>query len=127
VRTLRESELLKQGHVFSAEAYAGQDEADVEDIIGRTTYVALVNKCYGLKRPNAMPAKVPLGTNKRIVKAVEQHFALLPPTIPEFDHYSPAVYLTEHSAELRDSLPDLTAALDRFETMFRDLNASMPT
>lgn len=127
VRTLRDSELMQQGHVFSAESYAGQDEADLEDVIGRTAYIALVNQCYGLKRPNAFLTKKPQDASNRVVKEVEDAFSLLPPQIPNFDHYSPSLYLTEHSGELRDSLPGLNAALDRFEILFRDLNALMPS
>lgn len=127
VRTLRESELLRQGHVFSAEAYADQDEADVEDIIGRDAYIALVNQSYGLKARNILPAKKPKDADARVVKEVTQHFSLLPPEMPNFDHYTPSVYLTEHSAEIRDSLPGLDVALDRFEALFRDLNALLPT
>lgn len=126
VRTLRESELLREGHVFSAEAYAGQDEADVEDIIGRANYVALVNAAYGLKRPNALPAKKPREVPIRVLQEVHKHFDVLPPTIPNFDHYTPAAYLTEHAADLRDSLPDLEGTLERFEALFRDLNALLP-
>lgn len=127
VRTLRESNLMKEGHVFSAESYAGQDEADLEDVIGRSTYVALINKCYGLKRPRAFLAKKPADASTRVAKEVEDAFAVMPPEIPNFDHYTPALYLMEHSAELRDSLPGFDAALDRFEVLFRDLNALLPT
>ena len=49
IRTLKESELLRAGHVFSAEMYVDQAEADIEDILGRQLYIALVNKCYPVK------------------------------------------------------------------------------
>lgn len=126
IRTLRESEILRQGHVLSAESYAGQDEADIEDLIGRDAYVGLVNKAYGLKRPNTVRSKKPQEASKRVVKEVEDHFALLPPDIPNFDHYSPAAFLVENSTDLRDDLPGLDQALNRFEALFKDLNALLP-
>lgn len=48
IRNLKESEILKKGHVFSAEMYADQEEADIEDVIGRSFYVTLINQCYNL-------------------------------------------------------------------------------
>ncbi len=53
VRSLKESILLKKGHVFSAEMYTDQDEADIEDLLGRSFYVTLVNKCYSLGDSNS--------------------------------------------------------------------------
>ena len=58
----------------------------------------------------------------RVVKEVEAHFAILPPDAPEFDHYAPAEFLMSRSAKLRKSLPELDAALDRFQRLFDDLN-----
>ncbi len=50
VQKLREAEILRSGHVLTADSYAGQNEADIEDILGRTTYVEIVNKCYALSK-----------------------------------------------------------------------------
>jgi predicted ATP-dependent endonuclease of OLD family len=60
VRDLRETLLLQRGHVFSADTFANQSEADIEDLIGRSTYVALVNKAY------ALPSNHKLHKNKGI-------------------------------------------------------------
>jgi energy-coupling factor transporter ATP-binding protein EcfA2 len=126
VRTLRDSEVLRQSHIFSAESYAGQAEADIEDILGRGLYVELVNLAYALPKDqqlgNTRPATAPI----RVVREVEDHFRVLPPDVSEFDHLTPAVYLMEHTSELRNRLPELAQALDRFEKLFRDLNALLP-
>jgi len=71
-------------HVFTAEAYAGQAEADIEDILGNDLYLALVNACYGLKTKQ-MVAACPTGT--RVVKHVEDHFRTLTGAA-EFDHFT---------------------------------------
>lgn len=122
VQRLRDNALLKAGHVFTVDSYTGQPEADVEDMLGRSLYAALVNKCYKLPKTRAVPSVMPRDGSVRVVKDVERHFATLPATVPEFDHYTPATYLIEHSAELVSELPEVDAALDRFETLFIDLN-----
>lgn len=114
--------LLRAGRVFTADEYAGQVEADIEDIIGRANYVDLVNKCYELEPTRRVPAAKPNGASQRALKEVEAHFATLPPGAPTFDHYAPAEFLVRQGAKLRKVLPDLEGALDRFERLFRDLN-----
>lgn len=122
IRSLRESDLLRKGHVFSAETYVGQDEADIEDMLGPSLYISLVNQCYSLDQPHGLPEqKRPEGLI-RVLEYVERRFATLPAEVAEFNHYKPASFLVENTAELRKALPDLDQALDRFERLFNDLN-----
>jgi len=123
VRSLVESEVLKAGHVFSAEMYIEGDEADLEDILGRHLYISLVNKCYSLDESQQIPYKKPRDAPERVILEVESHFKTLPIT---FDHYTPAVFLTENTAELRKALPKLDEALRRFERLFKDINSILP-
>lgn len=122
VRNLKESELLRKGHVFSAEMYTGEDESDIEDIIGRHTYIALVNQCYGLHNGEALPDGKPYTASKLVVSEVEEHFRSLPTGAPIFDHYRPASFLAENSTKLKKNFPELDGALCRFEKLFKDLN-----
>ena len=123
IRDLKESSMLKKGHVFSAEMYIDQDEADIEDLLGRSFYVALVNKCYSLADPYTIPGEKPENAPIRVLKEVENHFSLLPnEKFPEFDHYTPCSFLIENTANLRSILPDVGLSLDRFEKLFRDIN-----
>lgn len=124
VEELRRSKLLRDGHVFTAETYAGQPEADTEDIIGPGNYVALVNACFGLGANQAVPV-APAAT-PRIVRFVEDRFRLLPAPIPEFDHFSPSAFLMERRTTVMSGLPDQIGALARFEKLFGDLNAALP-
>lgn len=124
VRELRESKLLLDGHVLTAEAYSGQAEADIEDVIGRTAYADLVRQAYALSEAKSLPAKRPKGAPERLVKEVEAHFRTLPPEVSEFDHYRPAEYLTQQGVQ--SSLSGLDEALDRFESIFRALNSLLP-
>jgi hypothetical protein len=111
---MRKGDLLRAGHVLTADQYAGQAEADIEDIIGRSTFVELVNKCYGLSGARALPTKKPKDAPDRAVKEAELH-------VDNFDHFRPAEYLTQQGLSLE--LTDLDKALDRFERLFVDLNA----
>jgi hypothetical protein len=62
---------------------------------------------------------------ERVVKDVEDAFRLLPPSTLEFDHFFPSSFLVENPAVLT-SLPSYKEALDRFEKLFKDLNALLP-
>jgi len=121
VEQMRKSQLLLAGHVLTAEQYAGQAEGDIEDIIGRNMYVALVNKCYGLTAATVLPTQKPTNAPTRVVKEVEDHFRTVATAVPEFDHFRPSEFLTQSGLDC--ALPGLESALDRFEGLFSDLNA----
>lgn len=122
VRNLRESDLLKKGHIFTADIFAEQDEADIEDLIGRSNYVTLINECYSLTDKNKLPEKKPTKTPKRVVQEVDDHFRLLTDGTPMFDHFTPSVFLTENSKAIKSKMPELNNALNRFEKLFKELN-----
>ncbi len=127
VRSLRESNILKGGHVFTADTYTGETEADIEDLIGRPSYVTLVNESYKLEEKNKLPEKKPAKSAKRVIAEVEDHFRTLPPDVIEFDHFQPASYLVENGPTLKKKLSHLPEALDRFEKLFKDINAALKT
>lgn len=104
--------------------YAGQEEADIEDLIGRAAYRELVRAAYGLTEAQALPAARPAGASQRLVKETESLFDTLPTEFPAFDHYRPSEFLVEQGGTY--NLPGLDLALDRFEKLFEDLNAMLP-
>jgi len=122
VRNLRESDLLIKGHVFSAEMFVDENEADTEDIIGRPNYITLVNTCYNLPNNRKLPLQKPLDAPIRVLEEVENRFDILPAKYPEFDHYTPALFLMSNTLDMRSALPNLNQALDRFEQLFKGLN-----
>ncbi len=122
VELLRDSGLIQKDHVLCADKYAGQEEADTEDLIGRDNYIFLINKCFTLSEAQQLPNERAEKSSARVLKEVEDHFAKLPPEAPGFNHYSPALFLTENSLELKPSFPNLELALDKFESLFKDLN-----
>ena len=119
VRSLKESKLLASGAVFSADIYAGKPEADLEDVIGNANFLAIINAGYAshLKTPILPPANA----DARILCHVEDAFRLLAPPTPEFDHYTPSEFLVRSDAKF--ALPEIKTALDRFEKLFKDINA----
>lgn len=122
VDELRNSDLLRKGHVLTAQGYSSNaNEADIEDILGRSFYRKLVNCTYELTGSDELVSTPPSGAPERITEEVKQHFMTLPPNIPEYDHYAPAKYLFEHPDQI--SSTEVIAVLDRFEKLFVDINA----
>lgn len=119
---LRALKIFDEGRVLTASSYAGGAEADIEDMIGAALYITIVNKTYKLDGKNAMPERASSG---RVAAEVKKHFGTLPPDLPQFDHYEPAVYLTENIVEpgVVDALPGMDAALEKFERLFEKLNS----
>lgn len=126
VEDLKRSQMLKAGHVLTADMFAGQAEADTEDLIGRSAYAALVNETYALPAAQAIKAKNLPEASPRTVVNVEAYFRTLPPEVAEFDHYRPALHLVENQGTIFQKLPDVDQALDRFEKLFVELNKLLP-
>lgn len=115
-------------HLLTLDGYAGQSEADIEDVLGREFYVALVNKTYDLRGTREkLPAAKQAGVSvpDRVVEEVKAHFALLPPRIEEFDHMKPAEHLFQGGDE-GTKLTGFEDALGRMEKLIGDLNALIP-
>ena len=117
---LKKLKLLSEAQILTANTYTGTGEADIEDLISRDGYIALVKQAYKLP-----VLKVASPGTERVVKDVEDAFRLLPPSTPEFDHFFPSSFLIEKPAVLK-SLPSYKEALDRFERLFKDLNTLLP-
>lgn len=122
IRSLKEGRLLKAGHVFTADQYVKADEADIEDMLGRDNYFALVDAAYGLEDDLAM-RNFSGDSSARVVVDVAAHFACLPPDVPEYDHYYPASHAVQNSDAVESILPNLDEALNNFEKLFQDIDA----
>jgi energy-coupling factor transporter ATP-binding protein EcfA2 len=90
---------LSDGHLVTVDAFAGQSEADIEDVLGREFYVALVSKALDLRPPYNLPESKPATAPVRVAKEVDQHTAVLPPNYANFDHFLPAEWLFQHEDE----------------------------
>lgn len=126
IERLRKSDLLKKGHVITADSYVGQREADLEDMIGRDLMVALTNQAYALTGSSALPQAKSASAPERVAKEIDQHFKLVAKDSPMFDHMTPATFLAENGQRIKSTLPGLDEALDRFEKLFSELNSLLP-
>lgn len=124
VEELRRSKILQDNHVLTFDMFTGKPEADVEDVIGWSNYLAAVNACYDLDAARAL--NDPELANERVVKKVEDRFRTMPVGTPEFDHYAVAEYILQNRDSVLKLMRDVDAALDRFETIFKQLNAMLP-
>lgn len=118
IERLRRSNLLQDGHIFTADTFAEKPEADIEDLIGDKGYVDLVNRTLGLRGKTKLKAPANPG---RIVKWVEEQTRVLPTDVEDFNHYKPAEYLMTFGTD--DTFESESVALDRFEKLFSELNS----
>ena len=125
VRNLKESGLLEASNIFTADRFAGQPEADIEDVIGWELYSSLVNMCYDLPHPVQLPVERDEDGSPLILDVVKQHFVTVAIEGPDFDHLSPAVFLVKKEDLFRDA-PGLDLALARFERFFKTVNELLP-
>ena len=126
VREWEESGLLEASHLFTANQLTSQEEADIEDMLGRDLYIHLVNRCYGLEGEKELHPTRPDNAPRLVVDEVKQHFRTVAIDALEFDHLSPAVCLVEHESDFSDA-NGVEAALDRFEKLFTSVNALLPS
>lgn len=122
VEKLRSSDLMRADHILTVDTYSGKPQADIEDLIGNAGYVALVNAACGLAGATAIPSTNADGTpiEGRIVKHVEQVFPAPKPGQTDFNHTVPADWLVRQGIDY--TLIDESAAMERFERLFTDLN-----
>lgn len=103
-----------------------ENEADTEDVMGRSNYITLVNTCYNLPKSHKLPVQKPSNAPARVLEEVKNRFGTLPPKYPEFDHYTPALFLVSNTSDMLSALPELDQALERFEKLFEGLNKLLP-
>ena len=117
------SELATGCGILSTRNYSQTGEGSIEDMIGPQAYFALVNLCHKLPRKLRLPlTSAGLGEpTQRVVDRVEAHFAAHRSEIGTFDRYRPAEFLVENPRKCMRKLPDIAAALDRFERLFADV------
>ncbi len=113
---------LRDGHLVTLDMYAGQSDADIEDVLGRSFYLALVRRALDLRQPHDFPELSPAATPARVMQEVEQHTATLNGHYVKFKPSVPAEWLFHNEAEAKQ-LPGFNSALGRMEKLIGDLNA----
>jgi energy-coupling factor transporter ATP-binding protein EcfA2 len=129
LENLRQSRLLASDRVMTFAEILGSAEADVEDIFAREIYAEIVNGTLGLTGQNTLTiAKLDAnaGGAIRLLKQTENACKLLPPEVPEFDHYSPADWLARNPSVLDGDSASVADTLDRAEKVFKFVNNKLP-
>ena len=112
---------LEENHLLLNSTYSGQNEADIEDVLGHDFYSALVNQVYELS-PSHRLNEHSTDTSNRVVLEVETHFRSLPPFVREFNHFTPAEALFQGKFD-GTTLPCFEEALQRMEMLITDINS----
>jgi AAA domain, putative AbiEii toxin, Type IV TA system len=114
--------ILKRAGVLFLNDYVAQMEADFEDLIGRRMYNALLADTYRLRKRDQLPENKPDDSPPRLVQEADDRFRRLN-GFGRFDRLGPARYLTATSRHVIARYPGFSDALERFERLFKDLNA----
>ncbi len=124
IQGLKNSGLLQAGHILCASDFVGQEEADIEDMLGRQLYIELINQNYKLEGGKKLPDERPANASGRVVEEVKQHFNTVAIDGPYFDHLPPAVYLLENGKDVLAKATEvgLDEAFERFRKLFAKLN-----
>ena len=78
---------------------------------------------YGLKGKNALTVAIlAKDPEVRFLQTTEQHFNLLPDSIPVFDHFTPAAWLIRNP-EVLDGNVGVDETLSRFQSAFDRLTS----
>lgn len=126
LEVLRKSKIIKVGGLLTMADFVDQEEADVEDIFEPELFCAIVNGTYDLPKKYLLDPTSLAAANEnteRQLKKVEAYFAVLPDTIPEYDHFLPASWLLSNPAALSGDSEAVLKTLDRAEKLFKALNA----
>ncbi|WP_277589057.1 ATP-dependent nuclease [Pseudomonas chlororaphis] len=124
IESLKKAEILKAGHFFTCADFVAQSEADVEDLFEDGLFIELLNGSYNPPSSHLVTAEALSAalSTPRIVKKAEALFKLMPPSVQEFNHFSPARWLLENPSILDSDSAAVTATLDRFEQVFKTFN-----
>jgi predicted ATP-dependent endonuclease of OLD family len=121
LENLRRSQILQGDRVMTFAGLFGIEEADVEDIFASELYARMLNEAFSIPEGSLLTA-ASLGAadpaTTRQVKKAEAAFRVMPPGVPEFDHYTPAEWLFTHSAVLDEDTIQSTETLARAEIVF---------
>lgn len=125
VESLRQNKILEGDRLLTFASILGLEEADIEDVFSPELYVSIVNQAFNLPAKHALTVER-LGeaepNTTRLVKKVEACFRILPASIPEFDHYTPAEWLFQHPEVLDGTGVDVVETLERAEQIISSLN-----
>ena len=125
VNRIKKADILRAGHVYTVADFVDAAEADIEDIFAPETYAEIVNRSYALPDPHRVTIeKFDQDTSTtRLVKKVEAMFNIMPTSILEFDHFTPAAWLIRNPDMLTGDSEAILRALSVAERIFETFNS----
>lgn len=120
IDNLYKKKLLEKKRVVTFAEIVGAVEADIEDMFSPAFYLQLVNSAYEKHLAKPITEDDLTSRAPRITVSLEQYFAEHPMNGNSYNHYAPARYFAENSAELVKKLDSTT--FDRFEAAFKRVN-----
>ena len=120
IENLYKAKLLAKKNVHTFAEFTDASEADIEDMFEPQLYLDVVNGEYDKELVKPIELK-DLGGHPRILVNIDSWLKANPLTTGPFNHYRPARYFAESTADLGPKLSNET--LDRFEAAFKKLNA----
>jgi len=126
VEEMKRSDVLKAGHFYTMADFLQRAEADIEDMFEPELFASILNSTYGLEGATLLDAKKLADAHNstvRLVKLAEAAFAVMPATVAEFDHFTPAGWLIRNPKVLDGKSAAVTATLDRAQTVFDTFNS----
>lgn len=118
---------LDRDNVKLITKYTGNSNADTEDLFSKEFYISLVNDAYlpELRLAQDAPDEIDLcqvqNQNPRIASRLEWFFKEKQINGGIFEHNVPAKHFQKNRDKFKENLEEDT--LDRFETLFEDLNS----
>jgi hypothetical protein len=103
----------------------GLEEADIEDVFSSPLYAIVLNQAFALVGTSEATAQKLIDADQnttRLVKKAEAYFRVLTPSVPEFDHFTPADWLFQHPDLLNGDAPEVIDTLRRAELVIAALN-----
>ena len=121
---IRRSDILRAGHFLTVADFVDAPEADIEDIFDARLYADIVNQSYRLPESHRVTIQVLAQdtSTTRVVRKVEKIFSVMPETIPEFDHYTPAAWLIRNPDMLAAESEGVRRTLAVAEQVFKTIN-----
>jgi hypothetical protein len=127
--SLRQNKVLEGERLLNFATILGLQEADIEDVFTPGLYADVINKAFNLSNANQATAQSLMNADPnttRLLKKAEAFFAVLPPELPEFDHFTPAEWLFRNPQALDQDTPDVNTTLDQAEKVIVALNMLLP-
>lgn len=121
VENLRRNQILKTEQVFTTSDFTNKSESDVEDLFHPAIYAEIVNAAFKLNDDIKLTADV-FTKESRMVKLTEDKFKVMPPSAPEFNHFTPSDWLIRNPQILDDDKVGVNETLDSFEKVFEQFN-----